>query len=119
MAACWYGGTRQVVTKCKYVLTCTGPNVWIVNRDFETVHTDLEFTIFFVDKMGYITFYLSSNGTDTSACGETEYTACATLDHVLSLYYGMSSDPHLGLEIITSKSFIINQNIMVSLVQHF
>ena len=81
--------------------------------------TDSEFTIFFVDKMGYVTFYLSSNGTDTDSCGATINTACATLDHVLSLYYGTSYDPHLGLEIITSKSFIINQNIMVSLAQYF
>ena len=60
------------------------------------------------------TFYLSSNGTDTSTCGKSEFTACKTLEHVLSLYYNTTGQPQQKLNVITSKSLRIDQSLMVS-----
>ena len=60
----------------------------------------------------YVTFYLSSSGIDTSICGDTINTACKTLEHVLSLYYNTS--PEVGLELITSDSLNINQQLVVT-----
>ena len=65
-------------------------------------------------EMSYKLFYLSTNGSDISSCGKTYETACKTFEHVLSLYYDVPHQRKLGLEIITSKSFTIDQDIMVS-----
>ena len=57
-------------------------------------------------------YYISSNGSDESTCGDTG-TACRTIEHVLYLFFNKSGQT--GLEIITSKSLVIDQRLMVRL----
>ena len=63
----------------------------------------------------YDLFYLSSSGIDTSTCGKTMDTSCNTLEHVLSLHYNITGQSQKGLEIIMSKSFVIDRQIMVGI----
>ena len=65
------------------------------------------------------TYYLLEDGTDVSTCGRTAETACKSLEFILNLYYKDSSSPDTGLEIITSESLIIDQQLMVSLSREF
>ena len=57
-------------------------------------------------------YHISKNGRDKSMCGKTADSACKSLNYLLSIYY--KKVPKHGLSIITSKSLIINQQIMVS-----
>ena len=70
--------------------------------------------LFFTDDLfRYDTYYLSDSGTDVSTCGRTADVACKSLEYILNLYNKASSKPDVGLEIITSKSLIIDQQLMV------
>ena len=54
-----------------------------------------------------------------STCGRTKDTACKSLEFILNLYYKDNVSPDAGLEIITSESLIIDQQLMVSLSREF
>ena len=75
--------------------------------------------IFTDDLFRYNSYYLSDSGTDVSTCGRTADVACKSLEYILNLYYKASSKPDVGLEIITSKSLIIDQQLMVSYLKNF
>ena len=62
----------------------------------------------------YYRFYISVNGTDKSTCGKTANSTCKSLKYVLGIYYNRDKSLQHGLSIITSKSLIINQELMVS-----
>ena len=63
----------------------------------------------------YDKYYMSENGSDKSMCGKNADSACKSLTYVLGIYYNKSESPQPGLSIITSKSLIINQQLMVNL----
>ena len=67
--------------------------------------------------LAYATYYISLNGSDESTCGDTRDTTSRTLQHVFSLYYNISSQS--GLEIITSKSLIVDQHLIVRLYSQY
>ena len=71
------------------------------------------------DLFRYDTHYLSDSGTDMSTCGRTANAACKFIEYILSLYYKASSKPDVGLEIISSKSLIIYQQLMVSYLKNY
>lgn len=76
---------------------------------------DVSFYRIFLGKEPYNVYYLLHNGTDSFSCGRTAETACQTLEQVLTLFYnGTSQLVEHGLEIITSKSPLINQQTMAS-----
>ncbi len=60
----------------------------------------------------YINYFILQNGSDTSDCGGSVESACASLPHVLSLYY--ANPPTMGLMIKTDKSLLIDSKLMVS-----
>ncbi len=60
-----------------------------------------------------ITYYLLHNGSDTSDCGKSEDSACASLLHVLMKYYAVP--PTGGLELVVDQSLLIDENVAVSL----
>ena len=79
------------------------------------LHLPYVSSFFFVDaKDSYKVYYISPKGFNNETCGETAQTTCETLEYVLSLYYNGTHPPDLGLEIIASKSLIIDKTIMVS-----
>ena len=62
----------------------------------------------------YDIYRISVNGTDQSMCGKTPESACKSLKYVLSIYYKKNQAPRPLLSIITSKTLIINQRLLVS-----
>ena len=58
-------------------------------------------------------WYLLSNGTDTSYCGETVARSCKTLEWLLERFHESATSQSLSL--ITDTSLIIDSEIMVSL----
>ncbi len=59
----------------------------------------------------FTVFFILDNGTDTSDCGGSKESACASLLHVLMLYFG--KPPEMGLEIRTDQSLVIEHNVVV------
>ncbi len=62
----------------------------------------------------YTEYYILDNGSDTADCGGSVDSGCASLLHVLKLYY--AEPPTKGLKITTDKSLQINNNLMVIVV---
>ena len=62
----------------------------------------------------YDMYYISLNGTDKSTCGKTADSACKSFKYVLGIYYNKTQLPKSGLSIITSKSLVINEELIVS-----
>ena len=60
-------------------------------------------------------WFLLSNGHDTSDCGLTPETACKTLDWLLARFENYSYMIHRTLNLITDTSLIIDQDLVVSL----
>ncbi len=58
-------------------------------------------------------FHLLHNGSDTSDCGGSVDSACATFLYVLTLYF--SEPPEMGLEIRTDMSINIMNDVLVRL----
>ncbi len=59
-----------------------------------------------------VKYFLLHNGSDTSNCGRSIDSACASLLHVLMLYF--AKPPTKGLEIITDHSLLIDEKMNVS-----
>ena len=66
------------------------------------------------DAHNFATYHISSSGSDDNTCGGSTDTACRSLEHVLRPYY--KSQHTSGLEIITSKSLVIDQHLMVRFI---
>ena len=60
-------------------------------------------------------WYLSSNGHDTSSCGESETNACGTLDWLLDQFYQTSSKIKPPLSLITDSDLVIDKKVVVSI----
>ncbi len=59
-------------------------------------------------------FFILQNGSDTSDCGGSVDSGCASLLQVLYRHY--AEPPKLGLQITTDTSLVIDKNIVVSFV---
>ncbi len=59
-------------------------------------------------------YYILQNGSDTSECGGSVASACASLQQVLNRYY--AEPPTMGLQITTDISLFVDQSIMVSVM---
>ncbi len=57
-------------------------------------------------------YFILQNGSDTSDCGGSVASACASLQQVLNRYY--AEPPTMGLQITTDKSIVVDKNGMVS-----
>ena len=63
----------------------------------------------------FLSFIFSEfSGTDTDSCGRTKDSDCESLEFILNHYYKNSSSPDEVLEIITSKSIVIDKRLAVS-----
>ncbi len=56
-------------------------------------------------------YHILHNGSDTRTCGKSAHSACASLQHVLGLYF--AKPPTKRLEIITGVSLQFNKATMV------
>ena len=65
----------------------------------------------------YVTYYISSRGSNKITCGGTSQTACRTLKQVLGLYYSMRHPS--PLKIITSKTLVFDHRLMVRFTRLF
>ncbi len=59
-----------------------------------------------------MTYLLLHNGSDTRYCGGSADSACSSLPHIITLYFAQPQ--RKGLQILTEKSLVIDNKIMVS-----
>ncbi len=64
-----------------------------------------------------VIFYLLKNGSDTTDCGRSAGSPCASLLHILMTYY--TESPTVGLKIIIDQSLVIDNEIMVSVPEFY